>query len=61
MTDLFPISNADKISELKRELKQRARVYPRLVEKKTLSQSTADRQCAVLTAILSDYEAGRNG
>lgn len=50
------ITTADKLKELRRELAQRKRVYPRLIEKGSLTREAADRQCAILLAIIEDYE-----
>lgn len=46
----------DKIKELKRELGQRARVYPRLIEAGKMTQAVMDRQIAIMEAIKADYE-----
>ena len=46
----------DKIRETKRELAQRAHVYPRMIARNALTQARADNQIAVLRAILADYE-----
>lgn len=51
------ITTEDKIREIRRELSQRAHVYPRLVGNGSLTQSDADRQTAILRAILRDYES----
>lgn len=52
-----PITNADKLRELKREGHQRSRVYPRLIEQGRLTAEQAERQNAILSAIILDYEA----
>jgi hypothetical protein len=41
------------IREIRRELKQRERVYPRLVAQHTLSQQLADEQIAKMQAVLA--------
>ena len=51
-----PIDNAAKLAELKRELHQRGRVYPRLIEAGKITSKQADRQCDILRAIIRDYE-----
>lgn len=51
------ITTADKLKEAKRELAQRRRVYPRLIEKGSLTREAADRQTAIMQAIADDYEA----
>lgn len=50
--ELFPITVADEIAELERELKMRHQVYPRRVASGMLSQAKADRQIAVLEATI---------
>ena len=50
-----PPDKSVKIAELKRELKQREKVYPRLIKSKTLSRDRANRQYWVLKCILEDY------
>lgn len=52
-----PITNADKLAELKRERGQRERVYPRLIDGGGLSREKAARQIEVLDACIADYEA----
>jgi hypothetical protein len=52
-----PITNTEKLAELKRERAQRAHVYPRLIEAGKLTRENADRQAAILNAIIDDYEA----
>jgi hypothetical protein len=48
------ISAADKLRCAERELKYRARTYPRLVEQHKMSQATADREIAVMKEIAAD-------
>lgn len=45
--------------ELRRELRERARVYPRLVAKGQLRQATADRRCAIIRAAIACICYGR--
>jgi hypothetical protein len=45
-----------KIGTLRREVAMRKRVYPRIVATKLMHQATADREIAVMQAILDDYE-----
>jgi hypothetical protein len=53
----LPITTADKLQELKREGHQRSRNYPKLIEKGWLTPEKAERQNAILRAIILDYEA----
>lgn len=48
-------TRAEKLAELRRELRQRENVYPRLVLSGRLKQEKADRQIAILEAIAADY------
>lgn len=53
--DLFPdapIPLPVQIAEIEREIALRARVYPRWVVDKRLSQAAADRQIAAMQAVL---------
>lgn len=50
------ITRQDMIGEIRRELGQRARVYPRLILQGDLRQEQADRRCAILVAILKTLE-----
>lgn len=58
--ELFPAeasaSKADKIKCLKREIAMRERVYPGWVANGRMKQSAADREIAVMKAVLHDYE-----
>ena len=60
MDDLLPVTLAEMVAELRRELKLRRSVYPRLVEQRRLPHSQAQRRIQVLTAaaeFLEDIEA----
>ena len=48
---------ADKAKCAEREVAQRRRVYPRLVESRRMKQAEADRQIALMEAIAADYRA----
>ena len=48
MPDLFEITEQDVIKEIETELGYRARVYPRLVARKVMSQDRADWRNACL-------------
>lgn len=50
------ITTADKLKEIKRELAQRRRVYPRLIEKGSITPEAAARQTEIMQAIADDYE-----
>lgn len=52
-----PVSKADKIRCLKREIAMRERAYPRWVLNGKMEQKQADREIAVMKAVLHDYEA----
>lgn len=45
----------EKLRAVERELKYRARVFPRRVSEKKMSQELADEQTAVFEAIRQDY------
>lgn len=56
MSDLFPDALPDlaaQIAEVRREIAQRERVYPRWVASGQMKQATADRQMAVMRAVLN--------
>lgn len=58
MAELFgdtAIYASEKLAEVAREIGQRIRVYPRLIEAGKLTQPKADRQIAVMRAIERDY------
>jgi hypothetical protein len=57
VSDLFPIGLDDEIAEVQRELDLRAVVYPHWVRSRRLKQEKADRQIAVLRAVLSRLRA----
>lgn len=50
-----PITSADKRACIERELRMRRRVYPRWVSTGRLTQAQADREIAVMAAVLADY------
>jgi hypothetical protein len=57
---LFPetravVRNLDKLKCAQRELALRERVYPRRVASGMLTQEKADREIAVMEAIVADY------
>jgi hypothetical protein len=44
-----------------REVKQRRRVYPRLIDQGKMTQSMADRQIAMMEEIARDYASKAEG
>jgi len=46
----------DQYAAVQREIKQRERVYPRLVAKGTMSQAKADHELAAMRAVLVTVE-----
>jgi hypothetical protein len=50
------ISLNNQIAEVRRELEQRAHVYPRLVERRRISQGIADYQTECMRAVLYTLE-----
>ncbi len=49
------ISDQDKLACTQREIKQRRRVYARLVANGRMKQAAADREIAIMEAIAEDY------
>lgn len=52
MTGLFPATLDDQIACVDREIRMRRRVYPRQVSAGRMSQQTADREIALMSAVL---------
>lgn len=52
---------AEKLEAVEREIKQRRRVYPRLVDQGKMTQAFADRQIAIMEAIADDYRRDVEG
>lgn len=50
------ITTAEKIAEVKREIRMRHSVYPKLVRGGKLTEIDAARQILILEAIQKDYE-----
>lgn len=48
-------TDAEKLAEIKREIRMRHSVYPKLIKGKKLSEEEAARQIAILEAIEKDY------
>ncbi len=64
MVDLFPdtLTGLDaQIAEVRREIDQRARAYPRFIASGTLTQVRADRQMAAMRAVLHTLESLQEG
>jgi hypothetical protein len=51
------ITNEEKLACVKRELRMREYVYPRRVSMGSMTQETADREIAIIKAIVADYTA----
>jgi len=49
------VTHDEKRACLEREIKMRRKVYPRWVENQKMTQALADREIAVMEAILADY------
>jgi hypothetical protein len=58
VNDLLPVTTHEMIVELEREIALRRHVYPRWVADKRLSQDKADRQIAVLEAVVGRLRGG---
>lgn len=56
MTDLFPVTIDEQIEEVKYELKQRERVYSRLISNAKMTQAVADRRLRSMRAVLATLE-----
>lgn len=50
------ITHVEKLRELEREARQRENVYPKLIERGTLSEERAANQTAILRAVIADYQ-----
>lgn len=56
MPDLLGITHDEMLAELRRELRQRAKVYPRLVQEGKLSATRAEKQIEALESVLKFME-----
>jgi hypothetical protein len=56
MSDLYPVTLDDMISEVERELNQRRQVYARLVAADRMSRKYADRRYEVMEAVLTNLK-----
>ena len=52
VNDLLPITLDDQIAAVKREIAMRERVYSRQVFNRKMTQKTADRELALMRAVL---------
>jgi hypothetical protein len=55
MTELYSISMADKIACVEREIKLRMKVFGRLVSTGAIREEKAEREIAIMQAIMQDY------
>ena len=55
--DLFPVTPAEKVACIEREIAMRERVYPRWVEQGRMTQSKADSELRIMRAVLEGLEA----
>jgi hypothetical protein len=53
MSDLLPITLDDQIAAVEREIAMRGRVYPRQVFNRKMTQRQADREIALMIAVLA--------
>jgi hypothetical protein len=53
----FPVTTSDKLACAIRELAMRKTVYPRLIEKGQIRADNAEREIAIMKAIVEDYAA----
>jgi hypothetical protein len=62
MPDLLPVTLADMIAEVQRELAMRERVYPQWKIGASIGKrNQMDRQCEVMEAVLKYLEGQKNG
>lgn len=52
----MPFSNEQKRDSARREVAQRKRVYPRLIEHRRMTKVQADRETAIMQEIADDYD-----
>ena len=57
--DLFPPTLDELIACIERELELRRRVYPKRIAAGAMSQAAADRQIALMSAVLANLQAQR--
>lgn len=53
MSDLFPVTLAEQIVCVEREVKMRERVYERRVADRRMTQAQADKEIRVMLAVLN--------
>ena len=61
MSDLYPVSLADMVAEVERELNQRRQVYARLVANGSMNRRVADRRFEIMNAVLALLLEARDG
>jgi hypothetical protein len=61
VNDLLPITLDDQIAAVKREVAMRERVYSRQVFNRKMTQKTADRELALMRAVLKTLMQLSNG
>jgi hypothetical protein len=61
VSDLYPVSIEDMVSEVERELNQRRQVYARLVAGGAMNRRVADRRFEVMSAVLALLLEARDG
>ena len=59
MSQLFEVTNEEKIACLQREIDMRIRVYGRYMAEGKMSKSKAEREIEIMKAILFDYQSGK--
>lgn len=52
MADLFPVTLAEQVACVQREIAMRERVYPRFIEKGRMNAEKAGREIAAMKAVL---------
>ena len=57
MSDLFPPNLAEQIACIEREIAMRLRVYPRQIANGRMTQRKADREIALMRAVLATLES----
>lgn len=61
MSDLFPVTLAEQIACIEREIVMRKRVYPRLIEQRRMTEATSAREMRIIGAVLLTLQTIGNG